>query len=173
MSSTSAGRPPTRRLKSEDFPTLGRPTSETTGRFRSSGVTCWAGATRRPTSVVLPFVAEPGDRLGRVGPVGRHLRVQAQVSGPAEELGDLHAGGLADVANHLPALPYHDPLLALALDQDGGVDDHVPLRALLPVIDGDGGGVRELVAQAHEELLADQLAGQEPLAAIGDGLLVI
>ncbi len=33
MSSTRAGRPPTKRLKSDDLPTFGRPTSDKTGKF--------------------------------------------------------------------------------------------------------------------------------------------
>src|SRR4051812_21706605 len=99
MSSTSAGRPPTRRLKSDDLPTLGRPTSETMGRARSSGETCLLRSTVRPTSVVLPVVAEAGDRLGLAGPVGRHLGEEAQVGGATEELGDLLARRLAHVAD--------------------------------------------------------------------------
>src|SRR4051794_29479607 len=99
MSSTSAGRPPTRRLNSEDLPTFGRPTSATIGRRdSSSGVTSLARA-RRPTLLAL-LVAEAGQAFGRLRPLLGHLHVQPQVRGAADELRDLCARRGADVLDH-------------------------------------------------------------------------
>jgi hypothetical protein len=51
-------------------------------------------------------------------------------------------------------VPEDDRALAFALDDDRGGDDHVTLAlALLPLLDDDRDGVRDLLPQGEKELL--------------------
>ena len=61
----------------------------------------------------------------------------------------------------------HDRLLAVALDQDGGLDAPQP-AFLLEALDHHLAAVRQLLAQLLEQLLAQQLGGEEALVAVGE-----
>src|SRR5438309_3861983 len=61
----------------------------------------------------------------RGGPVRHDLDLQLQVHRPVEQRPDLLARRDADVADHRPALADDDAALAVALDQDQRIDDHV------------------------------------------------
>ena len=50
---------------------------------------------------------------------------------------------------------------------DASMTTSLLVGALLPVVDHHGGRVGQLLAQRQEQLLANQLGGQEPLGAIG------
>src|SRR5262249_35213402 len=147
-SSTSAGRPPTRRLYSVDLPTFGRPTIATSGASL--------------------LISEPPQRRLRARPFGVDLHEELQVRRHAKEVRDLRAGAGPDCLHHPAALPHHDALLRVALDVDGRVDDDVLLRrALGPALDGDRDRVGELVLEEEERLLAHELGGEEPLGPVG------
>src|SRR5262249_57663965 len=91
--------------------------------------------------------------------------------GPQERL-DLAAGGGADRLQHRPAPADEDALLALALDEDRGLDAHERLP-LLEAVDDDGGGIGDLLAGLAEDLLADHLGDEEALGLVGEEVLGI
>src|SRR5262245_32710614 len=117
--------PPHRRLKSVDFPTLGRPTMATSG-FIVRG----------------SFVAQFLELAGVARPALVDADEQLEVRRPPDELADLVARARADLADHAPALPDDDLLLRLFLHVHRRRDHDVALVALLPLVDGDGDGVR-------------------------------
>ena len=59
-------------------------------------------------------------------------------------------------------------MLALALDEDRGVDDrHVPLLLVDHVVDPDADGVRHLVVRVPQDLLADELGHEHLVGLVG------
>mmetsp|Transcript_15309 Transcript_15309/g.36443 ORF Transcript_15309/g.36443 Transcript_15309/m.36443 type:complete len:329 (+) Transcript_15309:459-1445(+) len=78
----------------------------------------------------------------------------------------------ANALQTLAALADDHALVGIALDDDAGADA-AQFALVLPLVDDDGGGVGQLVAGQPEELFADDLAGQEALAAVGQRVFVV
>ena len=103
-------------------------------------------------------------------PVLEHLNAQVKVDVLAKQLDDFLAGGTHDAAEAAAVLALDDALLAGALQVEDGVDVE-NVRAFLAgqdLIDLDSHGVRELVFQAGQRGLADQLGDALGLVFIRD-----
>src|SRR5271156_5446644 len=81
-----------------------------------------------------------------VPPPGLHADVQIQINPDAENPLHLRAREGADLLQHGPLGADDDGLLAVALHADGGEDAREP-RRFFPLVDGDGDGVRHLLAR--------------------------
>jgi hypothetical protein len=109
--------------------------------------------------------------LGVGLPVLGDLDVQVEIDRRTEQGLDLAAGVGADVAQPGPLVADHDALLAVALEEDVGVDVEQrlvvrPALAQHHLVDGDGDRVRQLVPNAFQRGLADQLADQDLLRLV-------
>jgi hypothetical protein len=79
----------------------------------------------------------------------------------------LHARLGADVLQTGTALADHDRLLAFAFDPDDRADAQ-QVAVFDEAFDLHRGGIRQFFAELAHELLADQFASEEALAAVGD-----
>src|SRR5687767_11034073 len=119
---------------------------------------------RRGAGSLVPQL--PKD-AGVVGPGLADLDPGAKVDLSSEEL--LHV--LARRARHalqaLSAGADDDRLLAVALDEDGGLDAPQP-PFFLEAVDHHVAAIRQLLAHRLEQLLAQELRGEETLVAVGE-----
>ena len=99
-------------------------------------------------------------------PTGTHLDPQLQEDLGLHQALEFLAGFAADALEALAAAADDHALVGVTLDHDGGADA-AHLAFLFPFVDDHGRGVGELIAGQAEQLLADDLAGQELLAAVG------
>src|SRR2546428_9608032 len=105
-----------------------------------------------------------------LAPFGAHAHVQIQKHLRAEEALQLFARGGPDLFDHLAGPSDHDRLLRLAINDDRAVeaqDSLAALHRLLEAIDDHGARERNLSVRELQQLLADDLGGEEALGLIG------
>src|SRR5207247_8414397 len=98
----------------------------------------------------LPRQAEAVEQALVLAPARRHLDLESEEHVAPEQVLDLEAGLAADALDHGAALADQDALLAVALDQDRGLDaDRARdlVRRLLEALDQHRRGVRDLLAR--------------------------
>src|SRR5690606_15248268 len=117
------------------------------------------------------FVAEALEGALVVGPAALHLDPDLEIHRAVEELLELHARLGRDALELLAALADDHALVAVAVDDDGGEDAAQPPLGL-ELLDLDGDAVGQLVTEQAEQLLAQELGGEEALAAVGDVVLL-
>ena len=126
---------------------------------------------------ILPHVEAPplleaqaAQRLRVRLPVLQNLNAQVKVDVLAKQLDDFLAGGTHDAAEAAAVLALDDALLARALQVEDGVDveDVWAFLAGQDLIDLDCDRVRQLVLQAGQRGLADQLGDALGLVFVGD-----
>ena len=89
-----------------------------------------------------------------------------------EQVLELMARLGADPLQPLPAAADDHRLVRIALHDDGR-GDPAQRALLLVLVDHHGRGVGQLVAGQPEQLLADDLGGEESVAAVGQGVFVV
>lgn len=114
--------------------------------------------------------AQAAQRLRVRLPVLQNLNAQVKVDVLAQQLDDFLAGGAHDAAEAAAIFALDDALLARALQVEDGVDveDVGAFLAGQDFVDLDGDRVRQLVFQAGERGLADQLGDALGLVFVGD-----
>src|SRR5690606_32650514 len=118
------------------------------------------------------LVAIAAQALLAPGPARLHLDEQLEEHLRAEKPLEVLARFAGDPLDALAAGADHDRTLRLAVDDDRRVDASKP-RQLLVALDLDRARVRQLVAELAEQLLADRLGGEEPLAAVGERVRLV
>src|SRR6266511_2137222 len=117
-------------------------------------------------------VAEAVERGGAALPVPFDPHLGLEVDPGTEEGLELVAGGGAGLFEHPPAAPDDHSLLRLALDVHEGVQSEqvrIARRAARLVdLARHGDGVGQLVARVRQELLAQDLGGEDGLGLVGD-----
>src|SRR5258706_8158927 len=105
------------RLKKVDLPTLGRPTSASTGsrRGRSPG-----GCISRASAILQPQLRQ---RVRVLGPARVHADEKLEENLAAEQPLELLPRLGTDLLQHRPFFPDEDRLVRRALDVDGRLDD--------------------------------------------------
>src|SRR5688572_6507767 len=115
----------------------------------------------------VSFVAQLAQDARVVGPGLAYFDPGAQVHLAAEQLFHVLARRGRHALQALAAGAEHDRLLAVAFHQDGGLDAP-KLALLLEAVDDDFAAVRQLGPHLLEQLLAQQLRGEEALVAVGE-----
>ena len=102
-----------------------------------------------------------------VGPAALHLDPELEEDARVEQPLELLARFGADPLQPFAAAADDHPLVGVALDDDGR-GDAAEMALLLVAVDDDRRGVGQLVAGEPEQLLADDLGGEEAIAAVGE-----
>ena len=101
-----------------------------------------------------------------------HLDPELQVHALADELLDIPACRHADALQLLAALADDDAFLRVAVDDDGGMDDHQPsFLVLLERLDEHRRRVGDFRSGKEKNLLADDFAAEKTLAGVGGDVL--
>src|SRR6202043_3507556 len=100
-------------------------------------------------------------------PILAHLDEQEEVDAAVEHLFKLGAGAGADRLDAPPALAEDDRPLARPLNIDHLLDAGAAVAALLPAFGLDRRGIRQLVMELQEDLLAGRFGGKPALLRIG------
>src|SRR5580658_6231600 len=114
--------------------------------------TAASNKTVKRTATILEIIftrhctpVERVEKSGLVPPPRLHADVQVQIDPDAEDPLHLRARQRADLLQHGALRADDDGLLAVALHADGG-EDARETRRFFPLVDGDGDGVRHLLA---------------------------
>ena len=120
--------------------------------------------------LLFEFVTEAAQLAVVVAPIVIDLDIELQEDLLVEEGLHILTGRLAHLLQLLALVADHDALLRVAGDIDRG-RDAVDRRFLLVAIDGDFARVGDLLVVEFEDLLADNLRGEEAQGLIREGIL--
>src|SRR5258708_32466928 len=120
----------------------------------------------RLSCLVRSTIAHASQRRFVVGPPAADLDPDLKINLAAEERLHILTSGGGDLFQLAPARSDDDRLVSLSFHNDSGVN---PAHAtpLLEFLDFYAGAVGKLLPQKAEQLFANQLRGEKPLAAVG------
>src|SRR5438067_5186452 len=123
------------------------------------------GALFHSAVALLLLIAQLSQDARIVRPGAAYLDPDPEVHLSLKEALHVLAGSARHLLQALAALAEHDALLAVALDQDGGLDA-AQSALLLETVDHHLAAVGQLLAEGFEEFLAQQLGGEKALVAV-------
>src|SRR5688572_1812793 len=127
------------------------------------------GGLRPPRTPRNPRLSQtqPVQGIRTALPVLVHFHVRFQVNLDPEDRLELHPGRRSGVPDDGTALPDDDALLRVPLYPDHR-PQHQQIGAFLDLFDGHGQRVGQLLAGHGQELLPEELGGQEGVRLVGD-----